>query len=104
MLRALTAAKPKVGSYAFTTLMPQLGVVDMGWGERMVIADVPGLIAGAAENRGLGHAFLRHIERTRALAYVLDGSAGLYGPSPSLLLLFVVCVGSRGLLMAPIAF
>lgn len=84
--------------------MPQLGVVDMGWGERMVIADVPGLIAGAAENRGLGHAFLRHIERTRALAYVLDGSAGLYGPSPSLLLLFVVCVGSRGLLMAPIAF
>lgn len=79
LLRALTAARPKVGSYAFTTLMPQLGVVDLGWGERMVIADVPGLIAGAAENRGLGHAFLKHVERTRALAYVLDASAGLHG-------------------------
>lgn len=84
LLRALTSARPRVGSYAFTTLMPQLGVVDLGHGERMVLADVPGLIAGAARDRGLGHAFLRHIERTRALAYVLDASAGLHGGSGTL--------------------
>ena len=68
----------QIGNYAFTTLEPQLGVVaseDM----RLLVADIPGLVAGASQNRGLGHAFLRHIERTRVLAFVLDLSTGVHG-------------------------
>ncbi len=67
----------QVGSYAFTTLQPQLGVVsseDM----RLLVADIPGLIPGASNNRGLGHAFLKHVERTGVLAFVLDVSTGLH--------------------------
>ncbi len=67
----------QVGSFAFTTLHPQLGVTYSD-DKRMVIADIPGLIAGASGNKGLGHAFLRHIERTRMLAFVLDLSTGLH--------------------------
>lgn len=76
LLRALTAAKPKVAGYAFTTLSPQLGTLDAGLDDPLVLADIPGIVHGAHRNRGLGHAFLRHAERTRAIAYVIDLSAG----------------------------
>ena len=76
LLAALTEARPEVGAYAFTTLSPNLGVVTLGEERTAVIADLPGLIEGANEGRGLGHHFLRHVERTRALVGVVDGAAG----------------------------
>jgi GTPase len=77
LLAVLTAATPKIADYPFTTLEPNLGVMDLGDGadRRPTIADVPGLIEGASEGAGLGHAFLRHIERTRVLIHVVDGAA-----------------------------
>ncbi len=77
LLAAMTAARPEVGAYPFTTVTPNLGVITLDTeGERTaVMADVPGLIEGAHEGRGLGHHFLRHVERTRVLVGVIDGAA-----------------------------
>jgi GTP-binding protein len=77
LLAALTAARPKIAAYPFTTLEPNLGVMDLGDAEdrRPTIADVPGLIEGASAGAGLGHAFLRHVERTRILVHVVDGAS-----------------------------
>jgi GTPase len=75
LLAALTEARPEVGAYPFTTVTPNLGVITLDEDRAAVIADVPGLIEGAHEGRGLGHHFLRHVERTRVLVAVVDGAA-----------------------------
>jgi GTP-binding protein len=82
LLRALSAAKPKVAAYPFTTLTPMVGVVELEDMSRLTAADIPGLIEGASEGVGLGHDFLRHIERCRILLFVLD-MAGTEGRHPS---------------------
>jgi GTP-binding protein len=74
ILDAMTAATPKIAAYPFTTLEPNLGVLDLDDERRPTIADVPGLIEGASSGAGLGHAFLRHVERTRILVHVVDGA------------------------------
>ena len=75
LLRALTGSRGKVGAYPFTTVAPNLGIVDLGRYRRAVIADLPGLISGAHRGEGLGLTFLRHIERTRALAVLVDAAS-----------------------------
>jgi len=80
LLRALTGSRGKVGAYPFTTLEPNLGVVDLGDYQRAVIADVPGLVAGAHRGEGLGLNFLRHIERTRALVVLVDSATQEHEP------------------------
>lgn len=72
MLRAFSRARPKVADYPFTTLSPHLGIAELSRHRRLVVADIPGLIAGAADGAGLGHDFLRHIERTECIVHVID--------------------------------
>ena len=74
LLSRLTRANPKIANYPFTTLSPNLGVMELDWERRLVIADIPGLIEDAHKGAGLGHDFLRHIERTKLLAHVIDVS------------------------------
>ena len=80
-LSRVTNAQPKIANYHFTTLQPNLGVVDMEDGNGFVIADIPGLIEGASDGVGLGHEFLRHIERTKVIIHIVD-AAGTEGRDP----------------------
>ncbi len=82
ILSKISAAKPKIANYHFTTLSPNLGVVSIGEGRGFLAADIPGLIEGASEGLGLGHAFLRHVDRCRLLIHVVD-VAGTDGRDPS---------------------
>jgi len=75
LLSVITAAKPKIANYAFTTLVPQLGMVEYRDGKSFCIADLPGIIEGAAEGKGLGHRFLRHIERNSALLFLIPADS-----------------------------
>lgn len=81
-IRAVSAAQPKVADYPFTTLHPHLGVVRIGVDRSFVIADIPGLIEGAAEGAGLGHQFLRHLARTRLLLHIVDAAPIEEGADP----------------------
>ncbi len=75
LIAAISSARPKIAAYPFTTLTPNLGVVQSGWGEPFVVADIPGLIEGAHQGTGLGIQFLRHVERTRILIHLIDAAA-----------------------------
>jgi len=74
LLAALTRATPKIAAYPFTTLSPQLGITELDATRRIVLADIPGLIEGASRGVGLGHEFLRHVERTRVIVHLLDAA------------------------------
>ena len=76
LISRISAARPKIGAYPFTTLVPNLGVVELGEGSSFVVADIPGLIEGASEGAGLGHRFLRHLERCRVVVHLVAADAG----------------------------
>lgn len=82
LITAVSAARPKIADYPFTTLEPHLGVIRYGPGETLVMADIPGLVEGASEGIGLGHAFLKHVERCRLLVHLIDISGGFEGRDP----------------------
>ena len=82
LLSRITTAKPKIADYPFTTLSPNLGVMTLAEDKKLTVADIPGLVEGASEGKGLGHRFLKHIERTRLLLHVMDIT---YSPVRSLL-------------------
>ena len=79
LLSSITAAKPKIANYAFTTLIPQLGMVEYRDSKSFCIADLPGIIEGAAEGKGLGHRFLRHIERNSVLLFLIPADSNDHG-------------------------
>ena len=81
LISVISSAKPKIADYPFTTLTPNLGVVRKPDGDGVVVADIPGLIKGASEGAGLGHDFMRHVERTRLLIHIIDAS-GVNGVEP----------------------
>ena len=82
LLSVVSAAKPKIANYAFTTLEPNLGIVEVRDHKSFVMADIPGIIEGASEGRGLGHQFLRHIERTALIMHVVDMTGGFEDRDP----------------------
>ncbi|WP_079416841.1 Obg family GTPase CgtA [Thiomonas intermedia] len=82
LIAAVSNARPKIADYPFTTLYPNLGVVRLGPGRSFVIADIPGLIEGAAEGQGLGHQFLRHLQRTKLLLHIVDMAPVEEGADP----------------------
>jgi GTP-binding protein len=82
LLSRLTTAKPKIADYPFTTLVPNLGVMTLAEDKTLTVADIPGLVEGASEGKGLGHRFLKHIERTRLLLHVMDIT---YSPASTVL-------------------
>jgi GTPase len=91
LLSKLTAATPKIASYPFTTLSPNLGVLEFDTVSRLTLADIPGLIEGASKGAGLGDRFLRHIERTRVLAHLIGDEEGLFDPDDILYKYDLVC-------------